>query len=294
MVSVIVPMYNHAGYVVAALQSIFEQSHADIDLIAIDDASTDGTFEIAKQLCEQTAFSERFQRIIVEQNQENRGAHATLNTGFELAIGDYITCLNSDDLFQPNRLTVLLNAAYKFEEAPLFTPVTCIDANGNVDKNDPLAQHFRAIQRPLTTGHLPSLGFALLRHQVAISTGNMWFHRNIVRKIGGFRNLRYVHDWDYMMRAICHAEPVFVTGTSYLYRLHGSNSFRDLGPVAISETATVLGNYFEAIMARRVTNSIAPTPYNWPGVFEMHVEEFELTTLWSEIGHRPAYARRQR
>ena len=96
MVSVIMPVYNHAGFVAAAISSVLQQTGVELELIVIDDASTDNSWESI------AAFSDsRLHRL---RHEHNLGAHATLNEGLRQARGEWLAIINSDDLFHPARL----------------------------------------------------------------------------------------------------------------------------------------------------------------------------------------------
>jgi glycosyltransferase involved in cell wall biosynthesis len=107
-VSVLMPIYNAVRYVKAAALSILTQTHKNIELIAIDDGSTDGT----TQILEDIASADRRVRLIV---RENRGLVASLNQGLELAQGDLIARMDADDIAYPERLSTQVRV---FKEHP--------------------------------------------------------------------------------------------------------------------------------------------------------------------------------
>jgi len=98
-VSVIVPAHNAAPYLAEALESVEAQAYGNLDLIVVDDGSTDATAEIA------AAHGVRLRR------QPQRGAGAARNAGLELARGDFIAFLDADDLWTAGRLRLQLRAA---------------------------------------------------------------------------------------------------------------------------------------------------------------------------------------
>ncbi|MGK7911230.1 MAG: glycosyltransferase family 2 protein [Synechococcus sp.] len=103
-VSVIIPTYNVEEYIGRAIESALNQSIADIEVIVVDDASTDGTLSIVK------GFAERDPRVIAIACSENAGAAAARNLGFDAANGEWICPLDADDWFSPNRLSTLLES----------------------------------------------------------------------------------------------------------------------------------------------------------------------------------------
>lgn len=96
-ISVIIPAYNHEPYIAAALQSVLQQTFGDFELIVIDDGSKDNTWYEIQQIVDTRLRAFR---------QENRGAAATINRGIEMARGRYVTILNSDDVYHPERLAL--------------------------------------------------------------------------------------------------------------------------------------------------------------------------------------------
>jgi len=89
-ISVIIPSYNHRRYVIQAIQSVLSQTWPNVDLIVIDDGSTDGSAELI-----QTFWQERSGFTYLR--RENRGLIQTLNQGLALARGEYVCELASDD-----------------------------------------------------------------------------------------------------------------------------------------------------------------------------------------------------
>lgn len=110
-VSVIIPAYNTAAYVAQAIESALDQTFKNIEVIIIDDASTDATVKVAKR------FSDERLKIFV--NHQNLGAGGARNRALRTAKGKWIAVLDSDDWYAPERLEKLLQLAYT-EEADLI------------------------------------------------------------------------------------------------------------------------------------------------------------------------------
>ena len=98
LVSVIVPAYNAERYLAEALESIFAQGHAALEVIVVDDGSTDDTGTIAASLGVQLV------------RQTNRGAGAARNAGVAVARGDFLAFLDADDVWTEGRLELQLAA----------------------------------------------------------------------------------------------------------------------------------------------------------------------------------------
>lgn len=102
MVTVIVPVYNVRDYLQQCLQSIAAQTYAQLEVIVVDDGSTDGSGALADQWAERDA---RF-RVV---HQENAGLSAARNTALNLVSGHYITFVDSDDFIAPQFVESLLH-----------------------------------------------------------------------------------------------------------------------------------------------------------------------------------------
>lgn len=95
-VSIIIPSYNHSLYIEETIRSIYSQSYLDKEVIVIDDGSKDNSPEIIEKL----ALHYGFKYVL----KKNEGLCKTLNLGLEMAIGDYIVFIASDDTLEGNRL----------------------------------------------------------------------------------------------------------------------------------------------------------------------------------------------
>ena len=99
-ITVLMPVYNGARYLAAAVESILEQSCRDFELLVLDDGSTDGSGALA------AAYGDR--RIRVLRHESNRGLIVTRNQGLREARGEYVAFLDSDDIALPSRLETQL------------------------------------------------------------------------------------------------------------------------------------------------------------------------------------------
>lgn len=98
LVSVVMPCYNTESYVEDAVRSVLGQTHADLELLVVDDASRDSTAELVSGLAQED------DRITVLRRDVNGGAARARNVALERATGDYVAFLDSDDLWLPRKL----------------------------------------------------------------------------------------------------------------------------------------------------------------------------------------------
>lgn len=106
MISVIIPVYNDEKYFPEMLRCLFEQTLQDFELIIVNDGSTDGTGEIIN-----ACIAAHPEKRIIRLDQANSGQSAARNRGFEMAAGDYVAFLDSDDIIKPDYLEKLVTIA---------------------------------------------------------------------------------------------------------------------------------------------------------------------------------------
>ena len=104
-VSIIVPVYNNSKHLRTCLNSLVEQTLKDIEIICVDDASTDNSLEILKQ------YQSKYSNIKIIQNKINRGPGASRNIGIEAAGGEYIGFVDADDYVNINMYEELYEGA---------------------------------------------------------------------------------------------------------------------------------------------------------------------------------------
>ena len=103
MISIIIPVYNSALYLERCVDSILNQTYRDLEVILVDDGSTDGSGDI----CDRYAFVDSRVKII---HTENRGVSVARNTGMSMAHGEYLSFIDSDDWIDPRFCELLYNA----------------------------------------------------------------------------------------------------------------------------------------------------------------------------------------
>jgi glycosyltransferase involved in cell wall biosynthesis len=118
-VSVVIPTYNRAQIVAEAVESALAQTVSPLEVIVVDDGSSDGTRQRL------ASFGDR----IVYIKQENQGVSAARNTGVRAARGDLIAFLDSDDVWHPRKLEIQLHYLQQHPETPLVGAATFTDAS---------------------------------------------------------------------------------------------------------------------------------------------------------------------
>lgn len=209
LVSVVLSSYNHAPYLPQAIESALGQTLRDIEIVAIDDASTDGSQDIVQRYAD---------RLHVVLHETNRGTYATLNEGIALTNAPYVAILNSDDVWLPDKLQ---KQAAVIESDPriglVHTGFQVIDAEGNPIEGNPLGIRFH----PNPQGDLLA---ELLTRNLFI-TSSVLFRRECIERCGAFdEHLFGMGDWDLWLRIAEHYLIGYVPEPLTLYRLHRQNT----------------------------------------------------------------------
>jgi glycosyltransferase involved in cell wall biosynthesis len=220
-VSVVIPCFNHGPFIGPAVESVLATEGIDLEVIVVDDGSTDDSRERLR------AFSDD-PRVRIHE-QENRGAHAALNRGIDLAGSELVFILNSDDLFDPRRIPLLVDRLDTNPGAALAASwIEVIDARGQT-LGIKQAWHSLPPWPAPSAGPLLSDGgdpvLALLETNWISTTSNLAFRRDLVRDHGlRFAPLRYAHDWDFILRACALGGVELVEEPLLRYRVHGDNT----------------------------------------------------------------------
>src|ERR1043166_4238498 len=102
-VSVVLPCFNHGQFIASAVESVLNQSHADLELIVIDDASADDSWNIISSLARADS------RIRLIKHEQNGGLPKSRNDGMRIATGQFIAFCDSDDVWEPDKLKMQLD-----------------------------------------------------------------------------------------------------------------------------------------------------------------------------------------
>ena len=98
MVSILMPSYNYACYLPAAIESILRQTYRNLELVIVDDCSTDGSLSVAEE------WLQRDSRIVLVRHERNQGLAATRNSGLAASRGEFIALCDTDDIWLPFKL----------------------------------------------------------------------------------------------------------------------------------------------------------------------------------------------
>jgi len=121
LVSVIIPVYNSEKFLAESIESVLKQSYKNIEVIAVDDGSTDNSMKILKQ----------FENKIIVISQENKGLAGAMNTGMKKMRGKWLKWFSGDDILYQNAVETLVDEARKLSDgAIIYSNWDIIDEKG--------------------------------------------------------------------------------------------------------------------------------------------------------------------
>ncbi len=270
-VAVVIPSFNHAQFIGEAIGSVLAQTHRDIELHIIDDGSTDGSPQVIERALSAAPAGVRCEFAA----RGNRGCSATLNELIAGVRAEWVAILNSDDSLAPDRFEQMLRDIPDQGHHFGFSAVEFFFREGAPD-----ADTWREFYPAMLQGGLalPTVGFTLLRGNFAITSSNFLFDRFLFDRIGGFREeLPLSQDWDFLLRALQHVEPVFHPELLLRYRVHGSNTYRNHRGRQRTELR-LLFESFGGWASGPTENRLAPTARNWPRLFPVFSRACRLGT----------------
>lgn len=208
--SIVIPVHNRAALVRRTIESCLEQTYSEIEVILVDDGSTDGSSDICKE------YSLRYssdQRRVYYIRQDNAGACVARNKGLEIANGEFLLFLDSDDIIPSNKLTEQISAILSSNSHCCISDYMTIDEAGCPIKrysNNLSPKQFVASMRS------PSNSAILIRRK-SVPEFLRW---NI--------KLHRLQDLDFMLRYLSTVESwVYIPKVLYHYRLHTGERISD-------------------------------------------------------------------
>ncbi len=236
-VSVIIPVYNSATFIEKTILSALSQTYTDIEVIAVDDGSTDGSCEIIKR------FTDSRLKLI---KQKNAGVSAARNTGIQNSKGEFIALLDHDDLWYPEKLEKQIPLLEKSSDVGLvYSNASYIDAEGNqIDWQPPQFEPHRGnvVVELFVNDFIPCL--------TAV------FKKKILEKTGLFNEkYRIAEEYDLFLKISRYCSIDYVDEVLACYRIHQANLSRNIIDGYL-ETIEILEDFYRtsAEFRRRYDN----------------------------------------
>ena len=213
-VSVVIPAYNHAAFLAGALRSVLEQRLRALEVVVVDDGSTDGTVEVLRA----------YENQIRVLRQPNRGVAAARNAGAAVASGTLLAFLDADDVWLPTKLErQAARIALDRELGLVHCGVQEIDGEGRL-----LRLRLDGMEGWISREML------LFRRGVILGGGSgAMVPRAVFECVGGFdEGLSTSADWDLYYRIAYRYRVGFVPEALVRYRVHGANMHRNVRTMA--------------------------------------------------------------
>lgn len=189
-VSVITPTYNRGQALIHTLESVLQQTFTDLELIVVDDASTDDTYQVATSLSDA--------RLRVIRHRHNKGVSGAMNTGIAAAQGEFIAILEHDDWWHPDKLAHQLPLFDNPKVGLVYCGVKFVDAEDSI----------RRIAIPFKRGDIYQ---DLLFKSYITTSSSVVVRRECFEKVGGFdEQLQGPQDYDMWIRIARHYQLDFV------------------------------------------------------------------------------------
>jgi glycosyltransferase involved in cell wall biosynthesis len=271
LVSVIIPAYNAAAYIGAALDSVLCQTHPRLEVIVVNDGSTDGTDVVLQ----------RYSGRIVCLSQENQGQPAARNRGLAVARGQFVAFLDADDRWHPEKIERQLQffAAHK-------ACTVVHTARHVIDQEDRICP-FAAVLPPVQGWCQEQL---LQRNAITMSSAL------VRREVLGFEPfcaaIRGTEDWDLWLRLAANAPVGFLAEPLTYYRVHDANMSKASG-VMLASTLKMLDRFLEREHRAdllRVARSFRHRVLLDLGHFEYERGDFVKARAWFRAARTPLSA----
>lgn len=198
LVSVIMPVYNVDKYIDEAISSLVRQDYGKIEIIIVDDCSTDDTYSKIKK------WTEIDDRIKVFRNDENKKICKTLNLALTKAKGQYVIRADGDDISEPNRISVLKKILDENPDIDIVgSQLISIDEEGKV---------LSYKKYPINPGSIK------YSNKYISSVPHFWMtRRSVYEKLNGYRDIPFAEDYDLLLRGELLGMK-YLNSSDYLYR----------------------------------------------------------------------------
>lgn len=213
LISVLMPIYNVEKFLADALLSILNQSYENIELIIVDDCSTDTSYDIARRL------TENRHNVKIARNEKNLKIAATLNIALAMSRGKYIARMDGDDISEPDRLERYFS---KLESDPelgiVGSSVISIDEEGREVGRTVFFEDFNLIKKTL---------------KYRTPCAHIWLaRREVYDTLAAYRDMPGAEDYDFLLRAISSGFKISNIEDYYGYKVRlfrAGNTLNSLG-----------------------------------------------------------------
>ena len=212
LVSVIIPVYNGEKYIRCAIDSVLKQDYEPIEIIVIDDGSSDATLEILNDLADEISIY----------RQPNKGSAAARNLGIRMAKGTYIAFLDADDYWFPKKISAQMQALQATGCRMTYTRFLFWNVDAEDSWPDPASVLARGQAGSEEQSKVePRWVYADLLLDCSVWTSTVLIDKEELNRVGGFNeDLRKGQDYDLWLRLSRTVQMACLGQVTALYRIH--------------------------------------------------------------------------
>lgn len=200
LISIVLPVYNGEKYLGKAIKSCINQTYKNLEIIIIDDYSTDSSLYIAEE------FSKKDSRIKIIKNNSNEKLPVCLNIGHKIANGKFITWTSDDNIYQKEAINTLYQTIVEEKADIVYSEYLLIDESGNL----------------IGQSNLNSIEFLLFNGVIGAC---FLYKKEVYERNEGYReDLVLVEDYDFWIRALKHSIYFKINNPGYYYYRYHPNS----------------------------------------------------------------------
>ncbi len=212
LVSIVLPVFNGEKFLEQSIKSCLAQTHKKIELIIINDCSTDSSLEIAR------SYALKDNRVKVYSNKRNLNLPASLNVGHAKTNAQYVTWTSDDNFYEPNAIEFML-------ESILNNGVDVVHSNFNIIEKDETPRFKDVWTNSLSLLLGNNIGTCFL------------YKKNVFIRNGGYdEDLHTIEDYDFWLQSIAHSTFKHIPLVLYNYRKHENSLTSQIKPVNSNAT----------------------------------------------------------
>ncbi len=206
LVSAIVPNFNYSSFLEECLDSIIAQDYPNLEVIVVDDGSTDDSLELLK----------KFESKVTIISQSNQGVSAARNRGILESKGEFIALVDSDDYWEPTKISKQMMELQRTQSDLVYSGVDLVSPDGGEKVG---------VLRPEYSGDCSEMYRRYpARAIVLLGCSNALFRRSVLGKSGLFDiRLSISADWDFFRRYCDHGKVTYTSESLTNYRVHPAN-----------------------------------------------------------------------
>jgi len=212
LVTIIIPCFNHGNYVLETIQSCIDQDYKNIEIIVVDNASTDNTAEVLRGL------KVDFLHVITKAS--NKGLNDSIQIGLDMAKGKFIQILHSDDLIYPSKIPIQIEVLRKTDADCVYSTGVIIDSKSFVVEPINLDRFDTEIKKGTALNFIYTQDYGGPLMQSAL------FKKSVLTDLIELRKEFKSDDWAMLIKIMENYKLHFLNKPLFKYRIHQANSYK--------------------------------------------------------------------